>query len=154
MWGNTWMGRWAGKTETPIFTPWIEEAHHKEKAHNQRWERGGPSTNPHKWIWGSEPVNNKSQSLTVGTAWRTLGCLHAWDRSLRGKEVHTRLLEFANTLKTIIEMKGQVNPNLRFTKMIKQLRQRDTDFASILNHLSLGLTNWLFLTKTQINNVK
>lgn len=31
------------------------------------------------------------------------------------------MLEFANTLKTIIEMRGQVNPNLRFTKMIKQV---------------------------------
>lgn len=109
------MGRWAGKTETPIFTPWIEEAHHKEKAHNQRWEKGGPSTN--KWVWGSEPVNNKPQSLIVGTAWRTLldVCMHGIARW------GGRKLEFANTLETISEMRGQVNPNLRFTKMIKQV---------------------------------
>lgn len=39
--------------------------------------------------------------------------------SLTEEKVHIRLLEFVNTWKTIIEMMGQVTPNLRCTKMIK-----------------------------------
>lgn len=99
--------------------PWMEEGPSQGGGSQPGDERGvtNPSTNPHEWILESEPANiNPLRAQLDG-----LCLMSARMVLLTEEEVHVRLLEFVTTLKNMIDMRGRVNPNLRCTKMTKQV---------------------------------